>query len=105
MDARALKSALESEGATDFPNSPAHAMIRRTEIDSYRYNTHTPTYRYNTHTPTHTCAFVHAYVYIFICTYTCTYNPPANFLYKIAVPRYRLRANFYLDLFGYFSVT
>jgi hypothetical protein len=94
MDARALKSALESEGATDFPNSPAHAMIRRTEIDSYRYNT-----------PTHTYAFVHAYVYIFICTYTCTYNPPANFLYKIAVPRYRLRANFYLDLFGYFSVT
>lgn len=96
MDARALKSALESEGATDFPNSPAHAMIRRTEIDSYRYNTHTPT---------HTYAFVHAYVYIFICTYTCTYNPPANFLYKIAVPRYRLRANFDLDLFGYFSVT
>ena len=96
MDARALKSALESEGATDFPNSPAHAMIRRTEIDSCRYNTPTPT---------HTYAFVHAYVYIFICTYTCTYNPPANFLYKIAVPRYRLRVNFDLDLFGYFSVT
>lgn len=96
MDARALKSALESEGATDFTNSPAHAMIRRIEMDSYRYNTHTPT---------HTYAFVHAYVYIFICTYTYTYNPPANFLYKIAVPRYRLRAKFHLDLFGYFSVT
>ena len=47
--------------------------------------------------------------YILLCTlypiylymYVYIYNPPANFLCKMAVSRYRLRAKFYL----FFSVT